>query len=426
MAVASDVKRNGNSGGVNKHKTIFAVACVIVLIALITLVVMKGGGKVGHAIYIGQDVVTVTDGKFAPEVELKEGEELESFLIKVKADVFDICTKVDLTKIFTVYGNKGLTKVECTDSFLVIGSAFNDPNTKAYGKGTYPLFGLQFINPGVDSAKLTFERFEVKDNGEKILSAPPGKVITLNFNVKPDQDTDKDMVIDTKDNCPTIANTDQKDSDNTECPAGQGGFEADGITAKGCVDGFGNACDNCLTIYNKDQKDTDKDKTGDACDLTPCGANTVWNSKECVCSSGWQEEVLGDIAKAIGCTKKVDVKLTSCLADDSTCGAFCTANTGKYCPASGSYKADLNGDGVYDGADADIVFKTRDSKSRDDCGLKDQAPCPYNENAFYVCDEGTYRVVGTGIRYMFGKLDYTFNANDKCPYVMENVPGAVK
>ncbi len=414
MAAASDVKRNGNSSGVNKHKAIFAVACVIILIALITLVVMKGG-KVGHAIYIGQDIVTSTDGTFAPEVELKEGEELESFFIKVKADVFDICSKIDLTKIFTVYGNKALTKIDCANGVLIIGSAFNDLNTKAFGKGTYSLFWLQFINPGVNPVKLTFERFEVKDNGEKILSAP-GKVVTLNFDVKPDQDTDKDKVIDTNDNCPTVANTDQKDSDNMECPAGQGGFEADGVTAKVCADGIGNACDNCLSIYNKDQKDTDNDKMGDACDLAPCGLNTVWNSKECQCSSGWQESVAGDIAKAVGCITKSDVKPTSCIVDDSLCGAFCTANMGKYCLASGSYKADLNLDGKHDGQDAFIIFKARESLLDGSCGAKDQAPCGYDK--LYSCDDATFRITGDKV-YNKGQAYAHDEKAAKCPYVME-------
>jgi len=391
MATASDGKRNGNSGGVNKHKTIFAVACVIVLIALITLVVMKGGGKVGHAIYIGQDVVTVTDGKFAPEVELKEGEKLESFLIKVKADVFDICTKVDLNKIMTVYGSKGLTKIECADKVLVIGSAFNDPNTKAYGKGTYSLVGLQFINPGVDSAKLTFERFEVKDNGEKILSAPPGKVVTLNFNVDPNADTDKDSVLDTKDNCPTIENKDQKDIDDTECPAGQGGFEADGKTSKACPDGIGNACDNCLKYYNKDQTDSDKDKIGDICDNEPCGANTLWSNNACKCDADWLEQTAGDIAVNKGCLQKGK---SMCTADDTLCGVFCqtkidVALAKKVCN-NGVFNADLNGDGFVD--DGDIIIIQLANRAIESgystCGSDKISPvqdaCPFS--GLYVCE----------------------------------------
>jgi hypothetical protein len=61
-------------------------------------------------------------------------------------------------------------------------------------------------------------------------------------------DQDGDGVPDATDNCPTVANADQRDFDN---------------------DGVGDACDNCPPIPNPDQADGDGDGVGDACDPHP-------------------------------------------------------------------------------------------------------------------------------------------------------------
>ncbi|HXT22361.1 MAG TPA: thrombospondin type 3 repeat-containing protein [Thermoanaerobaculia bacterium] len=59
-------------------------------------------------------------------------------------------------------------------------------------------------------------------------------------------DIDADLVSDISDNCPRTANPDQLDTDN---------------------DGLGNACDNCPTNSNPAQIDSDGDGIGDACDV---------------------------------------------------------------------------------------------------------------------------------------------------------------
>ena len=63
----------------------------------------------------------------------------------------------------------------------------------------------------------------------------------------PKQDLDEDGIVSPCDNCPLIANPDQKDSDN---------------------DGVGDACDNCLSTPNTAQTDSDGDGVGDACDAS--------------------------------------------------------------------------------------------------------------------------------------------------------------
>jgi cysteine-rich repeat protein len=58
-------------------------------------------------------------------------------------------------------------------------------------------------------------------------------------------DGDLDGKLDTADNCPAKANTDQADADK---------------------DGVGDACDNCAAVANPDQADLDGDGVGDACE----------------------------------------------------------------------------------------------------------------------------------------------------------------
>jgi len=58
-------------------------------------------------------------------------------------------------------------------------------------------------------------------------------------------DADGDGIADGYDNCPFVANPDQKDTDG---------------------DGVGDACDNCPTVPNKDQLDQNGNGIGDACD----------------------------------------------------------------------------------------------------------------------------------------------------------------
>jgi hypothetical protein len=70
-------------------------------------------------------------------------------------------------------------------------------------------------------------------------------------------DVDSDGIIDVNDNCPFVANKDQKDLNKNGIGDACEDFDNDSII---------NAYDNCPNNPNRDQKDTDGDKIGDVCD----------------------------------------------------------------------------------------------------------------------------------------------------------------
>jgi len=72
-----------------------------------------------------------------------------------------------------------------------------------------------------------------------------------------EKDWDGDGLINAFDNCPTVANADQIDTNNDEQGDACGDFDSDGVL---------NALDNCPTTVNSLQQDDDKDGLGNACD----------------------------------------------------------------------------------------------------------------------------------------------------------------
>jgi len=99
-------------------------------------------------------------------------------------------------------------------------------------------------------------------------------------------DSDGDGVNDCRDNCPSLSNSDQLDTDqdgvgdacdpclnndpdlDNVCVGDNCPFVANPDQADADGDGVGDACDNCPQIANSDQSDGDFDGVGDACD--PC------------------------------------------------------------------------------------------------------------------------------------------------------------
>ena len=88
-------------------------------------------------------------------------------------------------------------------------------------------------------------------------------------------DTDGDLVPNFVDNCPGVANADQKDTDGDgvgsacdNCPTVANASQADGDG-----DTVGDACDNCPTVSNAGQANSDADSFGDGCDICPNWTN---------------------------------------------------------------------------------------------------------------------------------------------------------
>src|SRR5690606_15481854 len=79
-------------------------------------------------------------------------------------------------------------------------------------------------------------------------------------------DTDGDGIPDAADNCPSVSNPDQLDSDDDGTGDACEGADADG-------DGVGDSEDNCASAANADQADADSDGVGDACDNCPDDVN---------------------------------------------------------------------------------------------------------------------------------------------------------
>jgi Thrombospondin type 3 repeat len=194
----------------------------------------------------------------------------------------------------------------------------------------------------------------------------PELFLPPNPSVSPAADSDGDGVLDGTDNCPTVANVDQRDIDDD----GIGDVCDDDLDG----DGTANAVDTCPSEQNADQIDSDGDGIGDVCDPTfdDRDHDGIGDGKDnCPDIANAQQEDLDDDGIGDACDNDIDGDLVPNATDNCP---FVPNNGQEDIDRDGVGNVcddDMDGDGVLNAADNCPRTPNTDQADADHDGIGD-------------------------------------------------------
>ena len=223
--------------------------------------------------------------------------------------------------------------------------------------------------------------FGCDDSGESVDLTDSG-----GGNVEGEDDPDRDGISTHEDNCPDVANDDQRDGDGDGvgdacdvCPEASDPDQDDDDD-----DGVGDLCDNCSDEGNADQADGDGDGVGDVCDNCPDDPNPD------------QAEVCDPVDPLDDDGDGVDDDEDNCVGVENP------------------DQADADSDDIGDLCDNCKDFPHADQGDADGDGVGDVCDnCPQHENADQADADGDG--VGDVCANADDDGDEIVNADDNCP-----------